>query len=196
MGGKQRFTRKAEIHRLLDERRSQISDWYLIDQLTVREIHERLVADITDIETGQIGFAIHRFELKRARRTTSPYFVNAIRNRVHDDRVCHHCGETYQPTSARQKFCASCVDTSSDNRRIKNYGVSRRQFREMMTNQSDMCGICRCHLTEDTANVDHDHETGQIRGLLCKRCNLNLHVIEDRAFMKNALRYLGQHEDS
>jgi Recombination endonuclease VII len=38
--------------------------------------------------------------------------------------------------------------------------------------------------------VDHDHSTGQVRGLLCKRCNYALGLLEDTKSLVRAVEYL------
>lgn len=43
----------------------------------------------------------------------------------------------------------------------------------------------KCHL-------DHNHKTGAVRGLLCSRCNVGLHYIENKQFMKKAKEYLNE----
>lgn len=50
------------------------------------------------------------------------------------------------------------------------------------------CEICGC--TEKQLVVDHDHATGLIRGLLCRRCNLALAVIEQPDLLGAAVAYL------
>jgi len=44
---------------------------------------------------------------------------------------------------------------------------------------------------EAVMHVDHDHKTGKIRGLLCKRCNVGMgYFKDDPSILKKAVRYL------
>lgn len=61
--------------------------------------------------------------------------------------------------------------------------------------QDSRCAICRTHESDCTArlHVDHCHTSGAFRGLLCKRCNHSLYLVEDYA--QAVISYLrGQHE--
>ena len=60
--------------------------------------------------------------------------------------------------------------------RIKhNYGITLEQYDCMLVSQDGVCAICRkpCKTGRKLA-VDHDHKTGNIRGLLCQSCNVML----------------------
>ena len=55
---------------------------------------------------------------------------------------------------------------------VKNkYGISMEDYDKMFLSQNSVCAICKSS-TINALCVDHNHETGQIRGLLCHRCNL------------------------
>jgi len=76
------------------------------------------------------------------------------------------------------------------------YGLSPEQFRALLDRQSGLCAICR-ETSRDSLGrglqVDHDHETARIRGLLCHACNTAIGLFqEDPARLRSALRYLLQ----
>jgi hypothetical protein len=57
----------------------------------------------------------------------------------------------------------------------RNYGITSHDFERMLKIQNGRCGICK---TDNPArgrfHVDHNHETGSVRMLLCSRCNGSL----------------------
>lgn len=70
--------------------------------------------------------------------------------------------------------------TARKHKRKMLYGLTDAQYREMLENQGGLCAICTLpmHPSYGTC-VDHDHETGQVRGLLCRSCNVKLGVYEN-----------------
>jgi GH24 family phage-related lysozyme (muramidase) len=62
------------------------------------------------------------------------------------------------------------------------YGITGKQYDELYRSQFCKCAICNVDLhhvwtdvkKETKAYVDHDHATGQVRGLLCFHCNVGL----------------------
>lgn len=59
-------------------------------------------------------------------------------------------------------------------RNLRNkYGITEAQYSALYDAQGGRCAVCGCIPNERLA-VDHDHETGVVRGLLCRRCNLEL----------------------
>ena len=71
------------------------------------------------------------------------------------------------------------------------YGITSEQYSVMVKAVNGLCVICGLPPKDDKLVVDHDHETGIIRGIICRRCNLGLgHFNDDPALIARALEYL------
>jgi hypothetical protein len=73
----------------------------------------------------------------------------------------------------------------------RRYGLTEREVDDLRAEQSDRCAICG-----DTApqHLDHDHETGAIRRLLCQRCNHGLGLFrDDPMLLRAAAEYVERH---
>ena len=63
---------------------------------------------------------------------------------------------------------------------INKYGITRSAFESMLLGQGGVCAICKTDKWGDRRPaIDHDHRTGEIRGILCFRCNLALGLLDD-----------------
>ena len=60
----------------------------------------------------------------------------------------------------------------------RQYGISQSDFAEMKSLQNDRCVLCNKFVK---LVVDHDHDTGSVRGLLCHHCNRGLGFFSDNA---------------
>ena len=60
------------------------------------------------------------------------------------------------------------------------YGVDEELYREMLVAQGECCAICGKHFSEQKRrpSIDHDHQTGKLRALLCGPCNVKVGVFE------------------
>jgi|11_taG_2_1085331.scaffolds.fasta_scaffold00723_18 hypothetical protein len=77
------------------------------------------------------------------------------------------------------------------------YGIGLHEYNLMLTEQKGKCACCGIHQNELTRNfaVDHDHDTGLIRGLLCGNCNTAIGKLGDNIEgLMRALNYLEKHE--
>lgn len=77
------------------------------------------------------------------------------------------------------------------------YGLTLEDYDRMLRAQNGVCAICSLPERSKSRNgtiqplaIDHDHETGQVRGLLCARCNAVLGWIETPGQLDAALDYL------
>jgi hypothetical protein len=70
----------------------------------------------------------------------------------------------------------------------RKYKLTPEQVVELTEGQGGRCAICR---RKSELVVDHCHETGRVRGMLCRRCNLGIGHLDDSAQMvRAALLYL------
>lgn len=75
------------------------------------------------------------------------------------------------------------------------YGLSYEDYLQLLERQAGVCAICKRPPTKVTRldrrlHVDHDHETGRVRGLLCRACNAALGPLA--AYLEAALAYLAK----
>lgn len=76
-------------------------------------------------------------------------------------------------------------------RTCNTYGITVEQFKSMLDEQGNVCKICRNECTRGRLSVDHDHTTGTVRGLLCRKCNLGLGNFQDNVqYLSRAMEYL------
>ena len=60
------------------------------------------------------------------------------------------------------------------------YGSSLHEYKKLLEDQNYTCAICNtAHTEEDKLCMDHNHKTGDIRGLLCQNCNKGLGYLKD-----------------
>jgi hypothetical protein len=87
-----------------------------------------------------------------------------------------------------------CEDCARDNSRRKLYGIGTEDYAQMLAEQWNACAICRApYTTEKRLVIDHDHETGKVRGLLCSACNKGLGNFRDsREHLQAAISYLAR----
>lgn len=73
------------------------------------------------------------------------------------------------------------------------YGLSVEAFNSLLSAASHKCEICLCDLGTDTnfIAVDHCHDSGEVRGILCPRCNAGIGWFKDSPeALRSAARYL------
>ena len=80
---------------------------------------------------------------------------------------------------------------------LARYGITHEDYLAMLERQNGKCAICGA--TETTCSrsryfdVDHNHQTGQVRGLLCRDCNLTVGMVESKQYKLGLIRqYLAE----
>ena len=78
------------------------------------------------------------------------------------------------------------------------YGITIEDYVRMLEEQGGRCAICRTDEPGGSGSrfaVDHDHKTGEVRGLLCKNCNTGIGLLQDNVLiLEQAIRYLNEKE--
>lgn len=73
------------------------------------------------------------------------------------------------------------------------YGITIEEFEAMKTKQNNLCAICQLDFVK-TPHVDHCHETGLVRGLLCSNCNTAIGLMNDSPqILERAIHYLSSY---
>lgn len=77
----------------------------------------------------------------------------------------------------------------------RKFGLGRREYDQMLAEQDGACSICGGTDSGKRLAVDHCHETGCIRGLLCSRCNLTIGQSgDDPALLRAMADYVELHQ--
>ena len=114
-------------------------------------------------------------------------------------KACRLCGvekpktdfHTRKDTGKIRNECKTC---HADKQMQRNYGISLAEYDRMYADQGGVCKIC--HLPQKSNRnerlcVDHCHETGKVRGLLCDGCNRGIGLMkDDYRILESAASYL------
>ena len=69
--------------------------------------------------------------------------------------------------------------------------LSYKEYQQLLLRQKGKCKICGGISNGKRLSIDHDHQTGKIRGLLCDNCNFGLGWFKDNIeVLKRAISYL------
>jgi hypothetical protein len=113
--------------------------------------------------------------------------LREIKNQKHRDRY-----------KIDPKFRQRCLDISKKCRRKNHlktkFGLTLDDVANMRKQQNNKCAICFVSFDE-TPCIDHNHTTGQVRGLICASCNLGLGKFKDNSMLLlQAAQYLRKYE--
>lgn len=97
------------------------------------------------------------------------------KNRASRDGLAAYCKQCRQPRSRADYL-------------RRTFGLDDTSLQAMIDEQGGRCAICRDAAPQ---HIDHDHETGEIRGVLCSKCNMGLGLFDDDpARLHSAICYL------
>lgn len=124
-------------------------------------------------------------------------------------RQCKNCDEKFEALCVKIKqgggiFCSSnCYHKFQKNNaqdpklrakkhRIKHlYNLTLDEYEDLLLRYENKCGICKKKISDENVCIDHCHNTGKVRGVLCSNCNTGIGMFEDNvSFLLNAIEYL------
>jgi hypothetical protein len=116
-------------------------------------------------------------------------------------RVCSRCNEAKDPAEfyenvrhkdGRKRVCKDC---HRDWHLRTSYGITPEIYKKLQSLNDGGCHICSNKNTNGKRlSVDHDHDTGLVRGLLCEDCNLGIgRFKDDEKRLAEAIFYLRGH---
>ena len=120
--------------------------------------------------------------------TTEYFYANASYALGVSSR-CKPCKRAYQ----REYYKNNPEAKRKRNRtyRIRKYGIEPEDYHRMVEEQAGVCAICGSSPSHPNLTIDHDHHTGEVRGLLCHKCNKGLGLLgDDLDGIESALQYL------
>jgi hypothetical protein len=127
-------------------------------------------------------------ERRRSYRADNPDRIRKIRRKYYEKNRESIIGkEKIRYNANPEKF-----KDGSRKMRLSSYGLTIDQYNTMNIKQAGMCAICAGPpVHHKRLSVDHDHDTGQIRGLLCTECNSGLGFFKDSILiLERATQYL------
>lgn len=135
-------------------------------------------------------------------------FYRQARNKDGRSNDCGDCRRRYNLEKYHQNKNATNPKRNRQRRETKSYkdyslrqryGITVEQYETLRQQQDGCCAICKQAEQQRDARygtlldlaVDHDHNTGEIRGLLCSACNTAIGKFnDDPQLLREAIRYL------
>lgn len=136
---------------------------------------------------------------ERARHLTSKFCNGCKQDKAIDQyskpwvHYCRACAKA----KGRERYLAKGGTEFAYEQSLKyNYGLTMDEYKVKLEAQGERCAVCG-EYPEKRLHVDHDHQTGAVRGLLCEWCN---HAIgkarDDPARLRAMADYLERHQSS
>lgn len=142
---------------------------YVNEKLSSVGILEHLQGLNVDISYSGVITLLHAAGMMRTRSEATRHIAFT------EVRQCKHCQTEFTIINNAQVYCRKCCPTKRTYQRLKYYDLSQPEFEALLSKQDHNCALCGDKLIEGGStnlNVDHCHNTGKVRGLLCHRCNM------------------------
>jgi hypothetical protein len=110
-------------------------------------------------------------------------------------RQCRLCKKHRTLNNLKSRLCSECEPTHAvwKERKDRERATRVAAYDALVDLRGERCEICNREPVTRRLNVDHDHKTGNLRGLLCYRCNYGLDwFADDPERLRRAADYLEQ----
>ena len=115
------------------------------------------------------------------------FYKNAARKDGHQT-ICKEC----EKAASRKHWHGMSTERRRDKHYKRFYDIGIEKVQELIDKQEGRCAICGDVLSH--IHVDHNHSTGEVRGILCPSCNTGLGKMKDSIdVLTSAISYLEKH---
>ena len=97
-----------------------------------------------------------------------------------------HCKECTKKRSNLRRESKSLREQDKNKYRISKYGIGTEEYNRMYIKQKEVCKMCKKRRPQTRKSgivldlhIDHNHQTGRVRGLLCTYCNNSLGMLDE-----------------
>lgn len=124
---------------------------------------------------------------------------NKEKIRLHRAKLRKENPESYREADKKQRDIRKQINPQKEKAKARNnalncnYGITLKDYNLLLEKQNHKCAICESDNAggRGVFHVDHDHETGKIRGLLCHKCNTGIGLLDDNIkILSKAINYL------
>lgn len=120
--------------------------------------------------------------------------LNAISHRKHREKILAHKKMKYDENpSEYQRRALKWYHAHKEKdraRRVSKYGLSLEEYIQLIED-AKTCPLCNDSFENNPRVLDHDHKSGNVRGVICRRCNSGIGFLrEDVDILLNAIHYL------
>lgn len=93
--------------------------------------------------------------------------------------------------SSKTEYRAVCKECKRGEHYQRTYGIGIEEYNIILVKQGGTCKICDGEPGARSLHIDHCHDTGKIRGLLCANCNTGIgNLKDDINLLEKAINYL------
>lgn len=129
--------------------------------------------------------------MKRRQHVLALHGVSVEEYEAALERRCDWCSTPFTAARSDSHWCSwKCRRKAIA---LRPYGMTADDLRASLAAHGFRCAGCAAPIDMDDRHIDHDHETGALRGLLCPPCNLTIGVArENIERLLGLAQYLGR----